>query len=87
MPVTIPAYSLTQSVSLSFDTEFRRQGKMSSRFLNAAGAAAMAAMLALSVQPTSAQITFPWERERAPQGYPQGQPQSDDADAAADRPE
>nr|WP_235976895.1 tol-pal system protein YbgF [Bradyrhizobium archetypum] len=38
-------------------------------------------MLALSVQPASAQITFPWERERAPQGYPQGQPQSDDADA------
>ncbi|WOH65588.1 tol-pal system protein YbgF [Bradyrhizobium sp. BWA-3-5] len=54
---------------------------MSSRFLNAAGAAAVAAMLALSVQPASAQITFPWERERAPQGYPQGQPQSDDADA------
>ncbi|NOJ46920.1 tol-pal system protein YbgF [Bradyrhizobium archetypum] len=54
---------------------------MSSRILNAAGAAAIAAMLALSVQPASAQITFPWERERAPQGYPQGQPQSDDADA------
>ncbi|MCA6118053.1 tol-pal system protein YbgF [Bradyrhizobium sp. WSM 1738] len=54
---------------------------MSSRFLNAAGVAAMAAMLALSVQPSSAQITFPWERERSPQGYPQGQVQSDDADA------
>ena len=38
-------------------------------------------MLALSVQTSSAQITFPWERERAPQGYPQGQPQSDDSDA------
>jgi tol-pal system protein YbgF len=29
------------------------------------------------MHPSSAQITFPWERERAPQG----QPQSDDADA------
>jgi TolA-binding protein len=54
---------------------------MSSRFLNAAGLAAVVAMLALSVQTSSAQITFPWERDRAPQGYPQGQPQSDDADA------
>jgi tol-pal system protein YbgF len=54
---------------------------MSSRFKNAAGAASVAAMLALSVQTSSAQITFPWERERAPQGYPQGQPQSDDSDA------
>jgi tol-pal system protein YbgF len=54
---------------------------MSSRFKNAAGAAAVAAMLVLSVQTSSAQITFPWERERAPQGYPQGQPQSDDADS------
>jgi tol-pal system protein YbgF len=53
---------------------------MSSRFLNAAGAAALAAMLALSVQTSSAQITFPWER--SPQGYPpQGQAQSDDVDA------
>ena len=51
---------------------------MSSRFLNAAGAAAIAAMLALSVQTSSAQITFPWER--SPQGSPQGQAQSDDAD-------
>ncbi|QHO72193.1 tol-pal system protein YbgF [Bradyrhizobium sp. CCBAU 051011] len=51
---------------------------MSSRFLNATGAAAMAAMLALSVQSSSAQITFPWER--SPQGPPQGQMQSDDAD-------
>ena len=51
---------------------------MSSRFLNAAGAAAIAAMLALSVQTASAQITFPWER--SPQGSPQGQAQSDDAD-------
>jgi tol-pal system protein YbgF len=54
---------------------------MSSRFKNAAGAASVAAMLVLSAQSASAQITFPWERERAPQGYPQGQPQSDDADA------
>ena len=51
---------------------------MSSRFLNAAGAAAIAAMLGLSVQTSSAQITFPWER--SPQGAPQGQVQSDDAD-------
>ena len=35
---------------------------MSSRFLNAAGAAAIAAMLGLSTQTSSAQITFPWER-------------------------
>jgi tol-pal system protein YbgF len=58
--------------------DFRRQGKMSTRFLNAAGAAAIAAMLALSVQTSSAQITFPWER--SPQGSPQVQAQSDDAD-------
>jgi tol-pal system protein YbgF len=58
--------------------DFRRQGKMSSRFLNATGAAAIAAMLALSVQTSSAQITFPWER--SPQGPPQVQAQSDDAD-------
>ena len=51
---------------------------MSSRFLNAAGAAAIAAMLALSAQTSSAQITFPWERSQ--QGAPQGQAQSDDAD-------
>ena len=51
---------------------------MSSRFLNAAGAAAIAAMLGLSTQTSSAQITFPWER--SPQGSPQGQVQSDDAD-------
>ena len=51
---------------------------MSSRFLNAAGAAAIAAMLVLSVQTSSAQITFPWER--SPQGSPQGPAQSDDAD-------
>ncbi|WP_210180595.1 hypothetical protein, partial [Bradyrhizobium jicamae] len=54
MPVTIPAYSLSQCVLLSFDTRLRHQGKMSSRFLNVTGAAAMAAMLALSVQPSSA---------------------------------
>jgi tol-pal system protein YbgF len=66
---------------------FRRQGKMSSRFLNAAGAAVIAAMLALSAQTASAQITFPWERPQQQQGYPSGQQgypqqggQSDDAD-------
>jgi tol-pal system protein YbgF len=37
-------------------------------------------MLALSTQTASAQITFPWERSQQQQGYPQGQPQSDDAD-------
>jgi tol-pal system protein YbgF len=58
---------------------FRRQGKMSSRFLNATGAAAIAVMLASPVQTASAQISFPWER--SPQGSPQGQAQSDDADA------
>ena len=58
---------------------FRRQGKMSSRFLNATGAVAIAVMLASSVQTASAQISFPWER--SPQGSPQGQAQSDDADA------
>ena len=53
---------------------------MSSRFINAASAAVIAATLALSVQTSSAQITFPWER--SPQGYPpQGQAQSDDVDA------
>jgi tol-pal system protein YbgF len=51
---------------------------MSSRFLNASGAAAIAVTLALSVQTSSAQITFPWER--SPQGSPQVQAQSDDAD-------
>src|SRR5881409_4533809 len=51
---------------------------MSSRFLNASSAAAIAAMLGLSVQTSSAQITFPWER--SPQGSPQVQAQSDDAD-------
>jgi len=51
---------------------------MSSRFLNAAGAAAIAAMLALSAQTSSAQITFPWERSQ--QGAPQAPAQSDDAD-------
>ena len=34
---------------------------MSSKFLNATGAAAIAAMLVLSAQTASAQITFPWE--------------------------
>ena len=52
---------------------------MSSRFLNATGAAAIAVMLALSAQTASAQLSFPWER--SPQGAPQGQAQSDDADA------
>ena len=52
---------------------------MSSRFLNTAGAAAVAAMLVLSAQTASAQITFPWERSQQP-SYPQGQAQSDDAD-------
>ena len=52
---------------------------MSSRILNATGAAAIAVMLASSVQTASAQISFPWER--SPQGSPQGQAQSDDADA------
>jgi len=52
---------------------------MSSRFLNAAGAAAIAAMLSLSAQNAFAQITFPWERSQQ-QSYPQGQAQSDDAD-------
>ena len=51
---------------------------MSSRFLNATGAAAIAVTLVFSVQTSSAQITFPWER--SPQGAPQGQVQSDDAD-------
>jgi tol-pal system protein YbgF len=51
---------------------------MSSRFLNATGAAAIAAMLALSTQTSFAQITFPWER--SPQGGPQAPAQSDDAD-------
>ena len=51
---------------------------MSSRFFNAAGAATIVAMLGLSTQTSSAQITFPWER--SPQGSPQGQVQSDDAD-------
>ncbi len=53
---------------------------MSSRFLNATGATAIAAMLVLSAQSSSAQITFPWERSQQQQGYPQGQPQADDAD-------
>ncbi len=52
---------------------------MSSRFLNATGAAAIAVMLASSVQTASAQLSFPWER--SPQGAPQGQAQSDDSDA------
>ena len=52
---------------------------MSSRILNATGAAAIAVMLASSVQTASAQISFPWER--SPQGSSQGQAQSDDADA------
>ena len=52
---------------------------MSSRLLNVTGAAAAAAMLALSVQTSSAQITFPWERPQ--QGPPQVQGQSDDGDA------
>src|SRR3954452_13606330 len=67
-------------VLLRLTRSFRRQGKMSSRFFNAAGTAAIAAMLMLSTQTASAQITFPWERSQQQQGYPQGQPQSDDAD-------
>jgi len=51
---------------------------MSSRILNATGAAAIAAMLGLSAQSSYAQITFPWER--SPQGSPPVQAQSDDAD-------
>jgi hypothetical protein len=51
---------------------------MSSRFLNAAGAAAIVVMLGLSTQTASAQITFPWERSQ--QGAPQAPAQSDDAD-------
>jgi tol-pal system protein YbgF len=51
---------------------------MSSRILNATGAAAIAVMLALSAQTASAQITFPWERP--PQGSPQVQAQPDDGD-------
>jgi len=50
MPVTILAYSLPQFVPLSRVNAAIRQGKMSSRFPRAAGAAAIAAMLALSSQ-------------------------------------
>ncbi len=39
--------------------DFRRQGKMSSRFYSAAGAAVIAATLALSVQTAAAQIIVP----------------------------
>jgi tol-pal system protein YbgF len=80
MPVTILAYWLSQVFCFRLTRSFRRQGKMSSRFFNAAGTAAIAAMLMLSTQTVSAQITFPWERSQQQQGYPQGQPQSDDAD-------
>jgi tol-pal system protein YbgF len=59
--------------------DLRRQGKMSSRLLNATGAAAIAVMLASSVQIASAQLSFPWERSQ--QGAPRGQEQSDDGDA------
>jgi len=51
---------------------------MSSRFLNATGAAAIAAMLALSAQASFAQVSFPWTS--SPQASPQIQAQSDDAD-------
>ena len=51
---------------------------MSSIFLNATGAAAIAAMLALSAQPSFAQVSFPWNS--SPQASPQIQAQSDDAD-------
>jgi tol-pal system protein YbgF len=66
-----PAFDVTPN--------FRRQGKMSSRFLNAAGAVAIAAMLCLSSQTSFAQVSFPWSS--SPQGAPQVQAQSDDADA------
>src|SRR4051794_15980217 len=78
MPVTFLAYWLSQVFRFRLTRRLRRQGKMSSRFFNAAGAAAL---LMLSTQTASAQITFPWERsQQQQQGYPQGQPQSDDAD-------
>src|SRR6185295_12266448 len=48
-PVTILAYSLSQCSAFDV-TRFRRQGKMSSRFLRFTGAAAIAAMLSLSSQ-------------------------------------
>ena len=62
---------------------------MSSRFLNAAGAAAIAAMLGLSAQTASAQITFPWER--SPARLPAGpgavrRRRHGDADPAAGKP-
>lgn len=50
---------------------------MSSRFSKLTTAAAAAALLVLSAPSSHAQITFPWER--SPQGTPQGQPPSDDA--------
>jgi tol-pal system protein YbgF len=78
-PVTIPAHSIAEWDQLSMSRDFRRQGKMSSRFLNATGAAAIAVMLASSVQIASAQLTFPWERSQ--QGAPRQQEQSDDGDA------
>jgi tol-pal system protein YbgF len=55
-PVTILAYSLPQFLPLSRVNDFSCQGKMSPRFLNAAGAAAIVAMLALSSQAAVAQV-------------------------------
>ena len=76
MPVTILAYSLSQCVLLSIVTRFRRQGKMSSRFLNADRRRGDRRDAGLSAD-SSAQITFPWER--SPQGS-RRPAQSDDAD-------
>ena len=58
---------------------FRRQGKMSFRFLNTISTVAIAAMLSLSSQASFAQVSFPWSS--SPQGSPPVQAQSDDADA------
>ena len=58
--------------------DFVVRAKCHPDFSFATGAAAIAVTLAFSVQTSSAQITFPWER--SPQGAPQGQVQSDDAD-------
>jgi tol-pal system protein YbgF len=65
--------------SLSMSRDQRRQGKMSFRFLNAAGAVTLAAMLSLSSPASFAQISFPWDR--SPQAPPPGQAPSDDVDA------
>ena len=79
MPVTILAYSAISIVfCFRLTRDFVVRAKCHPGFLNATGAAAIAVTLALSVQTSSAQITFPWER--SPQGAPQGQVQSDDAD-------